>query len=243
MTPSGACSRIRILGFSRLGLRAGSTIRTRSSCALARVTTIPLRGAGRPRIRSVSLAGSINCVDPDGLEPETLGDYAWALADIFVREPIMCILGSECTPMEAATYIATGAAAGRVIRRSARLLRAEIVGVAASGVAGAEGAASRVLGFTARNLQKGFTKHGADFGLKGNWKPSRAADFSRTINQHINDPVVTAIEGTYRGAPATHYFNPATGVNVIADLAGNYVSGWRLGVEQMENLFRSGAVW
>jgi RHS repeat-associated protein len=125
-----------------------------------------------------------------------------------------------------------------------KLLKLGKVALAARGAAGAaEGVASRVLGFTQRNLQKGFTKHGADFGLKGNWNPSRAADFSRAINQHINDPVVTAIDGTYRGAPATHYFNPATGVSVIADSAGNYVSGWRLGVEQMENLFRSGAIW
>ena len=85
-------------------------------------------------------------------------------------------------------------------------------------------------------------KHGPDFGLKGNWNPSRSADFSRAINQHINDPTVTAISGTYRGEPVIHYFNPATGVNVIADPGGNFVSGWRLGVEQMENLLRSGAL-
>jgi len=113
---------------------------------------------------------------------------------------------------------------------------ARILGGAARGA----GATSRVLGFTERNLQKGFTKHGADFGLTGNWNPSRAADFSRAVNQHINDPLVEAIEGTYRGAPAMHYFNPATGVNVIADPAGNFVGGWRLGAEQMENLMRTG---
>ena len=102
--------------------------------------------------------------------------------------------------------------------------------------------ASGVLNFTSRNLQKGFDKHGADFGLSGNWNPGRAADFSRAINQHVNSPSVTVVQGTYRGSPATHYFDPSTGLNVVADQSGNYVTGLRLGVDQMQNLLRSGAL-
>jgi hypothetical protein len=105
-----------------------------------------------------------------------------------------------------------------------------------------EGAASKILNFTERDLQKGFMKHGDDFGLSGNWNPSRSADFSRAVNSFINDPAVVEISGTYRGAPATHFFNPATGVNVIATPGGQYVSGWQLGAGQLENLLRSGAV-
>lgn len=108
---------------------------------------------------------------------------------------------------------------------------------------GAEGAFSRVLGFTQRNLQKGFTKHGADLGLTGNWNPARAADFSRAVNQHINAPGVRAITGTYRGNPATHFLDPRTGVNVIADPAGNYVSGWKLGAEQLESVLTTGRLF
>ena len=36
-----------------------------------------------------------------------------------------------------------------------------------------KGAASKILNFTERDLQKGFMKHGEDFGLEGNWNPSR----------------------------------------------------------------------
>jgi RHS repeat-associated protein len=106
----------------------------------------------------------------------------------------------------------------------------------------AEGAFSRVLSFTERDLQKGFMKHGGDFGLSGNWNPSRSADFSRAVNQFINEPAVVEISGTYRGNAVTHFFNPATGVNVIATPSGGYVSGWTLSVEQMQNLFRAGAL-
>ncbi|MCC6750551.1 MAG: hypothetical protein IT371_23000 [Deltaproteobacteria bacterium] len=103
---------------------------------------------------------------------------------------------------------------------------AQAVGGAARG---AQGAFSRILGFTDRNLQKGFTKHGADF--------------SRAVNQHINAPGVRSITGTYRGNPVTHYIDPCTGLNVIADQAGNYVSGWRLGAEQLESVLTTGRLF
>jgi hypothetical protein len=85
-------------------------------------------------------------------------------------------------------------------------------------------------------------KHGEDLGLSGKWNPNRSADFSRAVNTHINDPVAVEIAGTYRGERATHFYNPATGVDVIATPTGAYVSAWQLGVGQLENLLRSGAV-
>jgi len=106
-----------------------------------------------------------------------------------------------------------------------------------------EGATSRILGFTERNLQKGFTKHGADFGLTGNWNPARASEFSATINKFINSDGVQVISGTYRGNPVTHYLSPSTGLNVIVDPTGNYVSGWRLGAEQLESVLSVGRLW
>jgi hypothetical protein len=112
-----------------------------------------------------------------------------------------------------------------------------------SAAGGGQGAFSRILGFTERNLQKGFTKHGADFGMTGNWNPSRAADYSRAVNQHINAPGVRSITGTYRGNPVTHYVDPNTGLNVIADQAGNYVSGWRLSAEQLESVLTTGRLF
>jgi len=97
-------------------------------------------------------------------------------------------------------------------------------------------------GFRGWSGLKGFTKHGADFGLTGNWNPARAAEFSRAVNQHINAPGVRAISGTYRGNPATHFLDPETGLNVIADAAGNYISDWKLGEEQLKNVLTTGSL-
>lgn len=118
---------------------------------------------------------------------------------------------------------------------------ANSLGDAASGAA--REAFSKVLGFTERSLQKGFMKHGADFGLTGNWNPSRAADFSRVVNQHINAAGVQAIEGTWRGANVTHYLDPSSGLNVMVDPAGNFVGGWRLGPGQLQSVMESGRLY
>jgi RHS repeat-associated protein len=106
-----------------------------------------------------------------------------------------------------------------------------------------EGASSRILHISQRNLQKGFTKHGADFGLTGNWNPKRASEFRAAVNQHINSPGVQTITGTYRNSPAIHYLDPKTGLNVISDTAGNYISGWRLGAQQLQDVLTTGRLW
>ncbi len=107
----------------------------------------------------------------------------------------------------------------------------------------AAGAFSRILTATPRQLQKGFAKHGADFGLAGDWNPGRAADFSRAVNRHINDPGVQAVSGTYRGQAVTHYVNPRTGLNVVAGPSGNYISGWQLSSEQLRSVLSSGRLF
>jgi RHS repeat-associated protein len=107
----------------------------------------------------------------------------------------------------------------------------------------AKGAFSRILSISPRLAQKGFGKHGSALGLTGNWNPSRAAEFSAAVNKHINHPVVQVIEGRYRGIDVTHYLDPRTGVNVIADRAGNYISVWRLGAEQLESVLKTGRLF
>jgi RHS repeat-associated protein len=101
-----------------------------------------------------------------------------------------------------------------------------------------EGAASRVLLRNPQELQAKF-KHAADFGVAGNHSKANAAEFSRAIHQHINSPGVRAIQGTYHKQPVTHYLDPSTGLNVMADPAGNFISGWRLSPAQLQNVLRT----
>lgn len=80
--------------------------------------------------------------------------------------------------------------------------------------------ASSVLLRTGSQLASKF-KHAGDFGVVGNYSKANAAAFSRAIHRHINSPAVRAIEGTYHKAPATHYLDPSSGLNVMADSAGS----------------------
>jgi hypothetical protein len=117
------------------------------------------------------------------------------------------------------------------------------VTIAELSIAPVRGANSRILQTTDRNLQKVFTKHGSDFGLRGNWNPGRATDVSRAINSHINTPGVQAIQGTYRGQNVIHYLDPKTGLNVISDPSGGFIGGWKLGPDQLKSVTSSGRLF
>jgi len=100
---------------------------------------------------------------------------------------------------------------------------------------------SDVLLNSSRQLQSKF-KHASDFGVSGNYSKANAAKYSEALNQHINSPGVTKIPGTYRGDAVTHYLDPATGLNVIVDPSGAFVSGWKLGPEQLKNVLSHGGL-
>lgn len=101
--------------------------------------------------------------------------------------------------------------------------------------------ASNVLLRTSKQLASKF-KHAADFGVVGNYSKANAAAFSRAIHQHINNPAVHAIHGTYHKAPVTHYLDPSSGLNVISDRAGTFISGWKLNPDQLRNVLTHGGL-
>ncbi len=100
---------------------------------------------------------------------------------------------------------------------------------------------SDVLLNSSKQLQSKF-KHAGDFGVTGNYSKANAAKHSEALNQHINSPAVTKISGTYRGNPVTHHLDPATGLNVIVDPSGAFISGWKLGPEQLQNVLSHGGL-
>lgn len=97
------------------------------------------------------------------------------------------------------------------------------------------------LNFSAQQLQKKF-KHAADFGVKGNANGANLVKFREAIERHVADPATHMINGTYRGQPVTHHVNPTTGVNVIKDAAGNFLSGWKLNPAQLHNVLTRGSL-
>lgn len=105
------------------------------------------------------------------------------------------------------------------------------------------GSFSRVLGFSERTVMQKFMTHKTDFGLSGNWNKLRGSEFRSIVNQHINSPDTRIIQGTYRGNAVTHYLDPNSALNVIADKDGNFVSGWKLGPEQLKSVLGTGRLF
>jgi len=95
--------------------------------------------------------------------------------------------------------------------------------------------APRTITFSARQLQRKF-KHAADFGVMGKYSRQQATMFERAIRTHVEDETTLMIPGTYRGEPVTHFVNPQTGLNVMRDTQGAFVSGWRLTLGQLANV-------
>mgnify|MGYP000058812802 CR=1 FL=1 len=92
---------------------------------------------------------------------------------------------------------------------------------------------------TVQQLHKKF-KHAADFRVPGNYPKAKGDLFLQAIENHVNGPNTRAIIGTYRGQPVTHYFDPTTGLNVIVDTSGNFISGWRLSPDQITYVTTTG---
>jgi hypothetical protein len=101
------------------------------------------------------------------------------------------------------------------------------------------GDAYRSIAFARSQLQHAF-KHAKDFGVLGNANTRTLAEFSNAIQNHIAAPGTRIIEGFYRGTRVTHFVDPATGLNVIRDASGSFLSGWKLSSEQLDHVLSSG---
>ena len=92
-----------------------------------------------------------------------------------------------------------------------------------------------------RSLQHMFTRHANDFEVTGNWSKAAATEFEEVLRTHMVG--LTPIQGTYRGSQQVlHYFNSSTGLNVMTDMSGNLVGGWRLSADQIKYLLSTGTV-
>ncbi|EHR71161.1 Colicin D [Burkholderiales bacterium JOSHI_001] len=97
----------------------------------------------------------------------------------------------------------------------------------------------RAITYSRPQLQHGF-KHAADFGVTGNASNMTLFEFSAAVQAHVEGPHTRTIAGTYRGKPVTHFVDPATGLNVMRDAAGNFLSGWKLSPQQLQHVLSTG---
>lgn len=138
----------------------------------------------------------------------------------------------------AAMRVAIGAAARGL---GARLLARPLLGRVATRLAARGGmrVVGRALRFTPKQLQSKY-KHAHRFGLPTNYTPANAVRFQEAITAHVRDSGTLIIRGMYHGQRATHFYNPRTGINVIRDAGGEFLSVWRLQAEKLPWLLKYG---
>lgn len=89
-------------------------------------------------------------------------------------------------------------------------------------------------------------KHSSDFGIKGNCNPSQIAKYQGVLQRHKDNLDNLVFKGTYgperRRIQVYHCLDPKSMVNVMFDLNGNYISGWRLSNKQYKNVITRGSL-
>ncbi|HIE5768753.1 TPA: RHS repeat-associated core domain-containing protein [Proteus mirabilis] len=97
--------------------------------------------------------------------------------------------------------------------------------------------------FDSKQLQKKF-KHAIDFGVTGNANKIGIAKFEIAMKNHMNLSSTIKIKGQYRwDQDVYHYFNPETNLNVMIDMDGKFISGWKLSEKQTTDLLEKGNVF
>ena len=188
--------------------------------------------------------------DPDGL----LAKLAWNTSSDYLSRNATRILDGTQSLLDVVGLVpgvgevADGANAliylGRGDNTNAALSGAAMIpfvgwGATTAKVAGKVDNAVDGLGFTRSQLQHAF-KHSKDFGVTGNANNKTLAEFSSALQSHVDAAGTRAIQGTYRGNPVTHHVDPSTGLNVIRDSSGNFLSGWKLSPQQLEHVLTTG---
>lgn len=86
---------------------------------------------------------------------------------------------------------------------------------------------------TTKQLQKKF-KHAVDFGVAGTGTKEDLKQFEVAIQTQVASPNTVHIDGSFRGDSAILHVDPNTGLAVITDKTGNFLSGWRLSSQQLQ---------
>ncbi|MDX6053043.1 RHS repeat-associated core domain-containing protein, partial [Scandinavium lactucae] len=97
--------------------------------------------------------------------------------------------------------------------------------------------------FDSKQLQKKF-KHAIDFGVSGNANKTGLEAFENAMRTHINLSSTSVIKGTYRWKQDVyHHYDPNTNLDVMTDMDGNFISGWKLSERQVAELEGGGNVF
>jgi hypothetical protein len=94
--------------------------------------------------------------------------------------------------------------------------------------------------FSQSSIQHVYSRHGKDFGMTENANKANLEKLAQILDDHINNPYVSEIQGTYRGKPVTHFYDYKTQIDVMVNPDGTLAGAWKLGKPQIKNLLEFG---
>jgi len=75
-----------------------------------------------------------------------------------------------------------------------------------------------------------------------NYSQEGALEFEKALKSHVDSTSTLTINGTYNKIQVTHYYNPNTGLNLMVNKSGEFVSGWKLNPAQIKHLTTTGKI-
>lgn len=90
-----------------------------------------------------------------------------------------------------------------------------------------------------KQLQRKF-KHAGDFGIRGSYSLQNIKKFKTAIKNHLQSSTTQVRKGTFRRKSVFHYFDTQTGLNIILNDCGYFVSGWKLNEKQLKAIIDTG---
>ncbi|MGV3772583.1 MAG: RHS repeat-associated core domain-containing protein [Verrucomicrobiales bacterium] len=85
-------------------------------------------------------------------------------------------------------------------------------------------------------------KHAEAFGIMGPYNMENALKFRQAVSAHRKNPATQQILGTYKKNPVIFFTDPGTGLTTIHSSSGQFISGWKLNAEQLENVLTRGSL-
>lgn len=97
-------------------------------------------------------------------------------------------------------------------------------------------AASRYMSFSREQIARKYSKHAVEFNLpKDNPNPKNLAAFQSKIIEHAMNPQNLVFPGTWHREPVTHIFDPVTGINLMRDSRGAFLSIFRPNLKNLND--------
>ncbi|MFJ7910697.1 colicin D domain-containing protein [Kitasatospora sp. NPDC096204] len=90
-----------------------------------------------------------------------------------------------------------------------------------------------------KQLDKKF-KHAIDFGITGNNNGANRKAFEAAIGKFLDGDNVKHVFISYRGNPASAFYDDKTGLAVLANPDGSFLSGWKLSPSQLQSVIHDG---